>query len=78
MSMQALHFALFVAPALVLLALLLSGRYVGAERIAARRRPAGRRGRSAQPRGLARARQLVSLLDRGAAASRGPPAAVAG
>jgi hypothetical protein len=42
-SMQAVHFALFVAPALVLLALLLSGRYIGAERIAARRRPAVRR-----------------------------------
>jgi len=78
MSMQAVHFALFVAPALVLLALLLSGRYIGAERIAARRRPAARRRRSAQPRGLSRARQLVSLLDRGATASRGPPAAVAG
>jgi hypothetical protein len=73
-----MDFALFVAPALILLSLLLSGRYVGAERIVARHRPAAGRRRVAQRWRLARARQLVSLLDRGAAASRGPPAPVAG
>jgi hypothetical protein len=70
-----LDLALYAAPALLLLGLLLSGCFVGEERILARRRlqvprrrPAARR----WPR--TRERALASLLERSAARLRGPPA----
>jgi hypothetical protein len=82
MGMQGLtgdsQLALYAAPFLLLLGLLLSGRFIGEEVILARRiRVAARR-----PRPLPRRwatlpeRPLASLLERSARLERGPPAAL--
>ena len=74
-----LELSLYLTPVLLLVALLLCGRYVGEERILARR---ARRARALPraPRGMPRvasSRPLVSLLAQRARRERGPPLAVA-
>jgi hypothetical protein len=68
--------ALYVAPALLLLALLVSGRYIGEERLLAHYRKARPRRRLAlAPRcPVGRERALTSLLARAPRSRRGPPA----
>jgi hypothetical protein len=77
----ALNLALYAAPLLVMAGLLLSGRFVGEERIIARARRARdvpklllalRAGWSGRPE-----RPLVSLLERAPRSLRGPPARLA-
>jgi hypothetical protein len=71
------HLALYAAPFLLLLGLLLSGRFIGEEAILARR------ARSAPPRlrplprrwAALPERPLASLLERSLRLERGPPAA---
>jgi hypothetical protein len=71
------HLALYAAPFLLLLGLLLSGRFIGEEVILAHR------ARRVAPRRRARARRwaalperpLASLLERSVRLERGPPAA---
>jgi hypothetical protein len=68
--------ALYFAPVFVVAGLVLSGRFVGEERIVARRVPAPaprRRAPHRLPRPAA-ARRLASLLARRAHLERGPPA----
>jgi hypothetical protein len=68
--------ALYTAPLLLVVTLLLGGRFVGEDWIAARRRVRPRRVRPAARRwSRARDRALASLLERGATQLRGPPAA---
>jgi hypothetical protein len=72
-----LDLALYAAPALMLLGLVVSGRFVGEERILARRRPAEvPRLRAALARRWPRdrARAFASLLERTPTLLRGPPA----
>jgi hypothetical protein len=69
---------LYAAPLLLIVALLLGGRFVGEERILARwarARPRPRRAGAARPWSHARDRALASLLDCSACTLRGPPAA---
>lgn len=71
------HLALYAAPFLLLLGLLLSGRFIGEEAILARRLRAA----APRPRPLPRRwaalpeRPLASLLERSVRLERGPPAA---
>ncbi len=68
--------AFFAGPFLILLGLLLSGRFIGEEAILARRRPAPARLRPLRATwSLMPERSLVSLLERSARLLRGPPAA---
>jgi hypothetical protein len=71
--------ALTFAPLLLIVGLLVSGRYLGEERILARLpAPAPRRRRSAAVRWLRAAeRTLASLLARSPRSERGPPAELA-
>ena len=67
--------ALYAAPFLLLLGLLLSGRFVGEEAILARRLRAAARLRPLPRRWAAlHARPLASLLERSTRLVRGPPA----
>ena len=67
--------AFYAGPFLVVLGLLLSGRFVGEEAILARRRPVRARLRPVRGRwALVRERPLASLLERGTRLLRGPPA----
>ncbi len=68
--------AFYAGPFLLVLGLLLSGRFIGEDAILARRAVAAApRPRPARRRWLAdRERPLVSLLDRSARLLRGPPA----
>jgi hypothetical protein len=67
--------AFYGGPFLVVLGLLLSGRFIGERAILARRRPARRRLRPARVRwSPVRERPLVSLLERSTRLLRGPPA----
>jgi hypothetical protein len=68
--------AFYAGPFLLVLGLLLSGRFVGEQAILARRaRAAAPRLRPARRRWLpSRERPLASLLERSALALRGPPA----
>ena len=67
--------AFFAGPFLILLGLLLSGRFIGEEAILARRRPAPARLRPVRARwSLVRERPLASLLERSTRLLRGPPA----
>ena len=67
--------ALYAAPFLLLLGLLLSGRFIGEEAILARRVRAAVRLRPLPRRWAALPeRPLVSLLERSARSERGPPA----
>ena len=81
MAMQGLtgvsQLALYGAPFLLMLGLLLSGRFIGEEAILARRvRAAAPRLRPLPRRWAALpARPLASLLERGARLERGPPVA---
>jgi hypothetical protein len=76
----ALSLLLYAAPLLALAALLASGRFIGEERIIARRRARGvpklrlalRVGWAGRP-----ARPLTSLLERAPRSLRGPPAQLA-
>jgi hypothetical protein len=70
----ALDVALYAAPFLVIAALLLSGRFIGEERILAAYRslPRARRAASSWPR--LPARPLSSALERAPWSLRGPPA----
>ena len=74
----ALDVALYAAPFLVIAALLLSGRFIGEERILARRAAPTPRLR-AERRSWARLpeRSLASLLERSPRLQRGPPAPAA-
>jgi hypothetical protein len=66
--------ALFAGPFLVLLGLLLSGRFIGEEAILARRRPAAAPRPRPRVRGTALPeRPLASLLERSPRLERGPP-----
>jgi hypothetical protein len=72
------HLALTLIPLLLIAALLLSGRYIGEERIVARWH--GRAPRRARPRRTQRwrpraVRALRSILAPGAVGVRGPPLA---
>jgi hypothetical protein len=69
--------ALYAAPFLLIFGLLVNGRYLGEERILARRRAAVPRLRAALECGWtpSRDRPLASLLQRAPRAPRGPPAA---
>jgi membrane protein implicated in regulation of membrane protease activity len=70
---------LYAAPLLLIVSLLLGGRFVGEDRILARwgvARP-GRRVRAQRRWSHARDRALASLLDCAACTLRGPPAAAA-
>lgn len=72
--------SLWLTPLLLLAALLLSGRYVGEERILAlreRRATATPRATRSIPRPPATERALASLLERVPALRRGPPARAA-
>ena len=67
--------ALYFTPALLVVSLLLCGRYVGEERILARRatsEPTPRRDRHRVPR-PGSSRPLAALLDRSPRSERGPP-----
>ena len=69
--------ALTLTPLFLIAALLLSGRYLGEERIVARwhdaaRRPASRRRQRWRPRAVL---ALRSILEHGAVGVRGPPVA---
>lgn len=79
-SLWSVTLALYFAPLLLLLGLLLRGRFVGEERILARRpTPFSGRPRRA-PRSIPRpasSRPLVSLLARPVHVERGPPVALA-
>jgi hypothetical protein len=67
--------AFYAGPFLIVLGLLLSGRFIGEEAILARRRPAPARLRPVRTRwSLVRERPLVSLLARSTRLLRGPPA----
>jgi len=70
--------ALTFAPLLLIAGLLISGRYLGEERILARRSPpaAPRRGRTTARWRPAVERPLVSVLARSPRSERGPPALV--
>jgi hypothetical protein len=73
-------FVLYPTPLLLILGLLLCGRYVGEERIHDLRRAALAAPRRRAPRQLPRPaseRPLASLLDRCTRPERGPPLAVA-
>ena len=64
----------YAAPFLVMLCLLLAGRFIGEEKILARRRAAPPRLRPAKRRWTAtRELPLASLLERSARLDRGPP-----
>jgi hypothetical protein len=66
--------ALYAAPFLLLVGLLLSGRFIGEDAILGRRRVAAVRLRPLARRWSAvRERPLASLLERGARRLRGPP-----
>jgi len=66
---------LYAAPFLLLLGLLLSGRFIGEEAILARRATPARLPRPVRRRwSLVRERPLASLLDRSTRLLRGPPA----
>jgi hypothetical protein len=70
--------ALYASPFLLLLGLLLSGRFVGEEAILARRlRPAPRVRPLPRRRPAWRERALVSLLERSPRLERGPPVVIA-
>jgi hypothetical protein len=71
-----LELALYAAPVLLLLGLLLSGRFVGERAILARRAVTVPRLRTALRRRWPRTREraLTSLLERSADRLRGPPA----
>jgi hypothetical protein len=70
--------ALYAAPFLLLLGLLLSGRFVGEEAILARRVAAAPRLRPLPRRWPSRRqRALVSLLERSPRLERGPPVVIA-
>jgi|SRR5690242_5149407 len=70
--------AFFAAPLLVILGLLLSGRFVGEQAILARLQPAPVRRRRARARwSPVRERPLASLLERSTRLLRGPPAPAA-
>jgi len=70
--------ALYAAPFLLLLGLLLSGRFVGEEAILARRGRSAPRLRPLPRRWTAlRERPLVSLLERSPRLERGPPVVIA-
>ena len=78
-ALGAPELALYFTPALLVVALLLCGRYVGEERILARRAPrapAARRAPRSVPR-PASSRPLASLLARRPHCERGPPVAFA-
>jgi hypothetical protein len=68
--------ALYLAPALLLLALLITGRYIGEERLIAGYRKARPRRRPALAPSwpMGRERALTSLLSRAPQSRRGPPA----
>jgi hypothetical protein len=67
--------AFYAGPFLVVLGLLLSGRFIGERAILARRRSAPGRRRPARVRwSPVRERPLVSLLERSTRLLRGPPA----
>ncbi len=67
--------AFYAAPFLIVLGLLLSGRFIGEQAILARRRPAPARLRPVRARwSLVRERPLASLLERSTRLLRGPPA----
>ena len=68
----------YAGPFLLLVGLLLSGRFVGEDAILARRRPAPARPRPLARRWLpVREHTLASLLERSTRRLRGPPAAPA-
>jgi hypothetical protein len=68
----------WAVPLLIVLVLLLTGRYVGEARILAARRLPPSRSRAARSRwSRRRALTLVSLLERAPRSQRGPPALVA-
>lgn len=74
-STVALELALFAGPFLLVAGLLVSGRYVGAERILARRAVRAPRPRPAPIRwSRGPERTLASLLERAPQSLRGPPA----
>lgn len=81
MAMQGLtgvsQLALYAAPFLLLLGLLLSGRFIGEEAILARRARAAAPRLRPRPRRWATLpeRPLASLLERSVRLERGPPAA---
>lgn len=67
--------AFYAGPFLLVLGLLLSGRFIGENAILARRAPAARRPRPQRRRwSSARERALASLLERSPRLLRGPPA----
>ena len=67
--------AFYAGPFLIVLGLLLSGRFIGEQAILARRRPAVARLRPVRARwSLVRERPLASLLERSTRLLRGPPA----
>jgi hypothetical protein len=67
--------AFYAGPFLIVLGLLLSGRFIGEQAILARRRPARARLRPVRVRwSLVRERPLASLLERSTRLLRGPPA----
>jgi hypothetical protein len=69
--------ALYAAPFLLLIGLLLSGRFIGEDAILARRGLSLARPRALSRRWSAvRERPLASLLERGARRLRGPPVAL--
>jgi hypothetical protein len=71
----AFELVLYGGPLLFITGLLLSGRFIGEERILARRRVAPPRLRAArQTWALLRERPLASLLERSPRLLRGPPA----
>jgi hypothetical protein len=78
-SLTGMHDLVFFAgPFLLLIGLLLSGRFIGEDAILARRRPAVARLRPPARRWLpVREHALASLLERRTQQLRGPPAALA-
>jgi hypothetical protein len=73
-GLPVIELALYLTPLLAIAALLLSGHYVGEERIVARRSAAQpARGRCAQRWRPQPVRVLRSVLEPGAAGVRGPP-----
>lgn len=70
----ALDVALYAAPFLVIAALLLSGRFIGEERILAAYRALARPRRVATSWPRLRSRPFVSALERAPWSLRGPPA----
>jgi hypothetical protein len=65
----------YAGPFLLLIGLLLSGRFIGEEAILARRRPAMRLRPPARRWTLVREHALASLLERSTRQLRGPPVA---